>query len=229
MNDKNEKKTASEIVAAFIQRFRFIFLGLLAAAVLGVAGSAVYLAIESSANQKAAKMLDAANDAYEAYFSEEDAAKKNDLEAKAVEKIDALAKAYPRRIAGLKGQMLKARIAFDKENFGAAQEEYAKIAEAAGKSYLAAIALQDASVMAERAGNLDLAISYLQTAIDKHADTLAGISHAYFNVGRLQEQKLAYDKASETYSKMESLYPGDSWTNLAKSRIIVLKSQGLIP
>jgi TolA-binding protein len=54
------------------------------------------------------------------------------------------------------------------------------------------------------------------------------VSHALFSIGRLHETQKDYAKAEETYNGLINRSADESWTNLAKDRIIYLTARGLL-
>ena len=53
-------------------------------------------------------------------------------------------------------------------------------------------------------------------------------SHAYFSLGRVREAQGDYAGAVEAYTALNDNFPDDDWGNLAKTRIIELKSEGKV-
>ncbi len=229
MAEATDKKTVGEAIAGFIVRFRFLLLGLLGASALTLLVVGIMAIVENQAAQDAAKLLDALRQDRQAYSDEVDQAKKEELEKKVAEAADAIAAKYPKRASAQQALMLKADLLAEKEDFAGAEKDYLRASGLSKTSYLGPVALYNAAVMAERSGNLDQAIAHLKAVTEEGRKILPGPAHAFFNLGRLQEAKADYKAAADTYQRMQELYPGDNWTNLGKSRIISLKSQGLIP
>jgi tetratricopeptide (TPR) repeat protein len=230
MSEKNEKLSFSDTVALFLQKYKIVLFAILAVAVIGLVGILAYTLIEGGINNAAAKGLDGIREKYDAYMAlSADDAKKADSEKAIVDAVGALAKKYPSRIAAQEALMMKGDMANRKEDFKGAQESYYQAFAASKKSFIAPFALRNAAASAESAGDLDKAIEYYGIIIKDYKDRMPGISLSYFNLGRLYEAKKDYIKATATFTSMGDLFPIDSWTNLAKSRIIYFKSQGLVP
>ncbi len=233
-----EKKTVGEGILQFMFKIRYVLIGTLVAGLLAVAAVIAYSAIEGGARLKAADALDEADQKYQAYSAAAepdvatgvvDEAKKAEAEKAFLASVEAIAKKFPGRPAAQRALMMEADYYANAEKFAEAEKSYLKAADLAPKGYLTPASLQSAAVMAERAGDVDGAIKHLERVIADFKSVPTGLAHVYFSIGRLSETKKAYDKAVESYKKLEELFPFDNWTNLGKSRIITLKSQGLVP
>lgn len=229
MSEKTEKASFSDKTAQIIQKNRFILLGLLAAVTIGLIGLLAFTLIQGGIRNSSAKGMDEIRALYEQYQESTEDAKKAEIEASIATAVDALAKKHPSLIAAQEALMLRAGLASVKEDFKTAQEYYFKAYATGKKSFVAPFALKNAALMAENAGDPATAIEYYGILIKEYEEKMPGLSLSYFNLGRLYEGQKDYAKANETFGKMGELFPGDSWTNLAKSRIISMKTQGLVP
>jgi tetratricopeptide (TPR) repeat protein len=230
MSEKNEKLTFSDRTALFIQKYKIVLFVILAVAVIGLIGLLAYSLIQGGINNASARAMDDIREKYDAYTALADGdAKKTDSEKAIFDAIDTLAKKYPSLIAAQEALMLRANMASTKEDYKTAQDYYFKAYSTGKASFVAPFALKSAASMAENDNDLAKAIEYYGIIIKDYEDKMPGISFSYFNLGRLYEEQKNYSKANETFAKMAELFPIDSWTNLARSRIIYLKSQGLVP
>ncbi len=229
MHDSKEKLSFSQNVSLFLTKIRFVLIGLFIVIIVGIVGILVYTLIDIGSRQASAKQLEAVVSLSEEYNATEDEAVKTDLLAKMDVATDSLVKKYPRHVSSQRALSVKAKIAEEKKDYPLAAETYSKIYSLSKKTYMAPFALAQAAVMYENAADTAKAIESLNILVNEYKGEFPGISYAYFNLGRLQESGKDYAKALETFAKMQELYPGDSWTNLAKSRIIFIESQGLKP
>jgi tetratricopeptide (TPR) repeat protein len=230
MSEKNEKLSFSDRTALFIQKYKIVLFVILAVAVIGLIGLLAYSLIQGSISNSTARAMDDIREKYDAYTALADGdAKKTESEKAIFAAIDSLAKKYPSLIAAQEALMLRADMASKKEDYQTAQDFYFRAYSTGKASFVAPFALKSAASMAENANDLVKAIEYYEIIIKDYEDKMPGISFSYFNLGRLYEGQKNYAKANEIFEKMAELYPVDSWTNLAKSRIIYLKSQGLVP
>jgi tetratricopeptide (TPR) repeat protein len=222
-----EQKTPYERFSEFLRRFRLLILALFGAIVLAIIAIAVIQAIgdaQLNASTASAEKLDAD---YAAYRSEQDQAKKADLEKSFLASADTAIKQWPRRYAGLRALLYKAKIEESKKDWAGAEKDWLAIVKASPDSYLAPIAIQDAAVAAEEQDANDRATADYRKLIDKYSEKTIGIPHAYFALGRLSEQTKDYAAALVAYQKLTSTWPESDWTKLATDRIIFMKSHGL--
>ena len=57
---------------------------------------------------------------------------------------------------------------------------------------------------------------------------IVNINQALFSIGRIKESSLDYEGAYETYEKIVSKNESDTWSNLAKTRILTLELEGKV-
>jgi tetratricopeptide (TPR) repeat protein len=220
-------KTPYVKFAEFLRKYRLPVLIVFGAGLLAVLGVAVGTAISDSALKASTAKLEKLDSDYQAYASEQDAAKKADLEKTLLATVDSTLKRGTRLFAGQKALSYKARIEESKKDWASAEKDWLTIADAAPDSYLAPVAIQGAAVAAEEQGSADRATVDYKKLIDKYGSKAVGIPHAYFALGRLAEQSKDYASAAVSYQKVVSTWPESDWTKLATDRIIFLKSQGL--
>ncbi len=221
-----ENASFSQKISDFLRKYRTIVLAVLGAAVLAVIVVALWSAIHGAAVRNSTARLEKAQASIAALADEKDEAKKAELEKAAVADLDAIAAKWPRLFAGQRARLLKGRLAADKKDWALAEKEFIAVADAAGSSYLAPAALQEAAVAAEERGAPEKAVEYYKRFVDKFPKA-AGVPHAWFSLGRLAEDSKDYVAAMGHYEKVVAAFPDDDWTKLAKDRILSLKSRGL--
>ena len=74
----------------------------------------------------------------------------------------------------------------------------------------------------------ELALELLNRLVDLYDAQSAEIPRALFSIGRINEGLDQIVEAAESYNQLIDDYPGSSWTNLARDRIITLTVQGRI-
>lgn len=139
---------------------------------------------------------------------------------KALSDIEVLAKKSG--IVGVRANMLKAEILFEKKDFENSKTAWIRAADSKKNIYTAAICYYNAAVCSENLKDLDSAIEYYTKSVDSKEFFL--IDHAYFSLGRVNETKGNYEEAISAYEKLCDLHPTSRWTPLAKDRIIAVKS-----
>jgi tetratricopeptide (TPR) repeat protein len=221
------KKTTSMKFAEFLRKYRIPILVVFGLAILAVLGVAIGTWIQGESLKTSTARLEKLESDYSAYSSETDAAKKADLEKSLLASADDLVKKYPRIFAAHKALAYKAKIEASKKDWAASEKDWLSIVAATPDSYLAPIALQGAAQAAEELGANDRAVADYKKLIDSYSKKSVGIPHAYFALGRLDEEAKDYAAALAAYQKIVSTWPDDDWTKLANDRIIFLKSSGL--
>lgn len=139
-----------------------------------------------------------------------------------------LRSSYPKSYAGLRSGIIEARIYFDRGDFAAAETAFSNVATANPKSHLAATVLGNAAAMAEERGDSEKALEYLVKLVETYPGA-PGLGRALFSIGRLYEETRQFDKAVVFYLRLSAMETETDWTKLAQSRIIHLKSLGMIP
>jgi tetratricopeptide (TPR) repeat protein len=224
----SEKKTFYVKFSDFLRKYRMIVLIIFGAALVAVVGVAVSTAIKDSQLKASTASLEKLDADYSTYSSEQDPAKKADLEKSFITLADQMSKKWQGRYAGQKALAYKAKIEESNKDWAAAEKDWLDIVSSAPSSYLAPIALQGAATAAEEQGAVDRAIADYRKLVDKYSDQTIGMPHAYFSLGRLSEQSKDYTAALTAYQKVASSWPESDWTKLATDRILFMKSSGMI-
>lgn len=224
MSDKNEKMTASAKLNAVMEKNRKVLLGLLIAVIVALVAVIVVEIVKSKTVEKNLAAIDQIS--YEltnasADLSEEELAKREDTALEAVQ-------AYTGKsgIAGVRANLLAADLSYDKKNYDAAISYWEAAAAKGKKSYTAALAYYNIASCDEELGKTEEAAEmYKKASEDK--DFVLNF-HAKFSYARVLETLGKYDEAVEVYKTMNEERPADQWSNLAKTRIISLQSEGKI-
>ncbi len=125
-------------------------------------------------------------------------------------------------IVGVRANMLKAEILFEKNDFENSRSAWLKAAETKKSAYTASICFYNAAVCSENLNDLNSAFDYYTKAVSNEEFYL--IDHAYFSLGRVNEAKGDVEAALDSYQKICDIHPASSWANLAKTRIIALNA-----
>ena len=138
----------------------------------------------------------------------------------------AIADANAKNSVGIRAYMLAAEIQFANKDYANAAASWENAANANLKVYTAPLSFYNAAVCYEELGNYDAAIASLKKTIE--SDDFALKAKAIFNLGRLEETIGNYAAAADAYNDIVTNYPELEKFNLAKSRLIYLKEQGLL-
>ena len=219
-----EEMTTSKKLAGFIEKNKKAFIAILIVLVCCLIG---YIIFASVAKSNKAKNLQALDE-----ISYELTSKSSDLEDAEIEAriATALEKAAPLTkkggVVGARANMFCAELAFRQEKYEDAANYWKDAAVKAKKSYLAPISYFNLATCYENLGNVDAALENYKLAADNKEFVMR--AHAKFSYGRILETKGDYAGAAAAYNDLNDNFPGNSWAQLAKSRLISLKNEGKI-
>jgi len=222
-----EKKTFLQIVSDFIRANRVALLAILAGIVIVLVSILVYTSVRGAVIRTSTTRIEKLQDDATAYETEQDQAKKAELETALIAGLDETAAKWPKLFAGQKAHALKAGILAAKKDWAGAEAEWLAAAASRPTSYLAPIALQEAAVAAEERGSPESAKALYERFLKEYPNAVSGIPHAHFALGRLSEDAKDYVAAIASYEKIVATYPDSDWTKLAKDRILFINSRGL--
>ena len=217
-----EEMTASKKLAAFIEKRKTVFITVLIVLVCLLAG---YVIFASVANNNKAKGLQAIDE-----ITYEMTDKSSDLsDAEIASRLNTAfdkASAYTSKggIVGARANMLCADITYQQKKYGESAEFWKAAAEKSKKSYIAPLCYFNLAACYEETGKTDDAATYYKLAADNNSFVMR--THAMFSYARILEAKGDYTNAVAAYNELNDNFPGDSWANLAKSRLIALKIDG---
>ncbi len=172
--------------------------------------------------------------------SDREAARLYDLETAFAEWLESLDPENPEA-----GEMLASFADFDFRNNGYAHfrkifllglvyEEIGEYQSAAdnfsqasqARGYLGATSLLKAGLMLEAAGDIDGAISSLQTLVSEYDNSEE--PRVKFTIGRLFETKGEYENAADQYRSLIAEHSASGWSDFAQNRLIALTVDGVI-
>lgn len=221
--EKETKLTVAEKAAVLLKENKkyFIMAGVAFVLILAVVGVLEYTS--SQKEEKSILMAEDIDSGLMDYLTAAEDDKSAEKEALLV--IINKAKAeYPGLYAEMRALNTEALIFADEENWSDAAAGFTAVAESFADSYLAPVALINASAMKEEEGDNAAATALLEKVLADYKDISADIPEVLFNLGRLSESMSETQKAIEYYDMINNDYSSSSWTNLAKSRIIALKA-----
>jgi tetratricopeptide (TPR) repeat protein len=218
--EKNEAVTVSARIEAFLIQHRKVILSVVVAVAAAAAATGIAFAVTESVHKKglsrvdqiSAALVKASEDDYEA------------ASQTALAELESLAAA--KSIVGARANMLKAEILFNGKKFDEARAAWLKAADAGKKSYIAPLSWFNAAVCSEELGESDAAFEWYQKAGSEKDWTLK--THALFNAGRVKDEAGDWDAAAKLYQELNDAHSGDSWANIAMTRILTLRAEGKI-
>ncbi len=222
---KNEVKF-SERLNDFMHKYRVWFIGF----GIVVLASVVVLGIWSVASSSILKNSTIAIEELEKNYQDASATNEG-IDSAARDRLiaqsDAIMAKYGKRYAAAKASIIKADVLMASKDLEGAEKAYAASAESYPKSHLAPVALSNAAAVAEDRGDADAALKHLLKAEASYPNA-PGAGRITLSIGRIYESSKQYGKAMEAYARLIASGTDSDWTKLAHTRIILLKSQGLV-
>jgi len=223
-NEKTDSGNVSfkDKINDFIQRNRKIILTVTCVIAAAFIGAVVFLAVKDTLDKKELARIDDLNRRYETvkYNTEANEGEADNL----ISELEAFAGTKSGYPAG-KAWSIIAEIYSSREWWPQAEEAWLKAAKAGNNTFLAPIALFNASAAAEEQGRLEQAIDLLQQCLS-HKFEFPAAPRAQFSVGRLNEQLGNFSAASESYRALLINWPDlPVWPQLARSRIATIETQ----
>jgi predicted negative regulator of RcsB-dependent stress response len=234
-----EQRNFIEALSSFIQRRRKAFIFLVILVIAGLIGLVIALQYRKSRQETSLIRLDAVEEQNAQWQSARDEADKQDAEADVVSAAqsleteltrgaEALAAEYGGMYAQARAWDILASVAFKKKEYEKAAEIWTRLAEQHAQSYLAPIALLNASAAWEEAENPDKAAEALTGITEKFSAVFPDMPRVFLLLGRIAEADERFEDAKTYYTRLVDEYPGSSWTKLAHNRIIRLQIENKI-
>ena len=224
MAEKAEKKSGSSKLSAFLEKNRKGVLITFIAVVIIVAAFVCVELIKSSTSKKDLAAIEGYYyDLLEVPVDTEDS-EINKLATGCIENLAAYTKKGG--IAGVRANILSAELAYILGDYEAVVKYYDAAIAKGKKSYTAPLCMYNKAVSLEELNRLDEAAQAYKEAAEFPGFGMA--SHAYFSYARVLETKGDISAAAEVYKTMNDKFTDDEWANVAKTRLIELKSQGKI-
>lgn len=224
MAEKNEKTTASAKLEGFLSKNKKGVLTALIVVLVLVFGFIAFEIVKTTSSKKNLAKVEAL------YYSLiTDSADLDDaaVAKRSTECLEGLA-SYTNKggIVGVRANMLSAELAYLAADYEGAVAYYDAAVAKGKKSYTAPICLYNKGSCYEQLNKLNDAAEAYRAAAEFEEFGMA--AHAYFSLGRVLETLGDYAGAAEAYNTLNSKFTDDDWGNLAKTRVIDLKSQGKI-
>ena len=222
MAEKMEKESASSKLNAVLEKNRKAVIICFAVVIAAVAIFVISEIAGSKAKEKNLAAVDALT------YELTNGSAELDETALNARRDEVLAKLLPYTkkgsVSGVRANMLAAEIAYQKADYTAALGYWDAAASKDKKAYTAPLANYNKAVCYEQLNQLDEAAAAYKAAADVEDFMLR--THAKFSYGRVLETKGDFAGAAAAYQELNDSKPGDTWANLAKTRLIDLKVQG---
>jgi TolA-binding protein len=214
-------------LSGFIHRFRYVIWGVLAAGLVFIIAWFGWAEITHRQSATATVQAEKAQQLYDSWIAETDAAKKETIQKDLLDRLDSLV-ARPGRLYGSqRALLLRADLRFELAAWDEAAADYRELARRFPASYLAPIALFNAATCLEEKADRTGAVALYTDIVTRWKGTVAA-PRALFALGRLAEEAGTWDEAKSRYEQLDAEWPGSGWTQLAKNRLVALKVAGKI-
>ena len=221
MKQQTELTLREKVIEFLNNHWRAVVIAI-AGIVVVMAGILVYDYVNRSKENDSSQL---AEDIQEAYTTWSADTPENRDDSELMELIGEAQADFPRHFAAQRAEFTLGLMAIENEEWGEAYEIFEAIADRWSDSYLASVSLFNAGSAREEIGDLDGAVAAWQKVVDSYAYTAADAPEALFNIGRVEETRGDVDAALEAYNSLTATFPNSRWTDIAKSRILVLESR----
>jgi len=220
--DKKEKLSLNHRILLFLHKNGIIFLVLLGLIAVALITVAVVSNIRAKNLETDTQKIESIQDEYSSYMSMTDTTKKAELKKKIMNNINLIIKKGSKTYPLERALFIQGNIFYDNSEWLKSSESFDKLAKLFPKSYLAAVALLNASSAYEENKDIDKAIERYQQVLDNYSQVSPDIPNVLFSIGRLYEVKKDIKAARKSYNNLIDRFPESNWTKLARSRIIFL-------
>ncbi len=211
----------------FIHKNRILLLTMLITGVVFLVGYFVWTEWQRKTNESSTLLVEEAQELFKKWQAELDEDKKKDIEEDLKETLDLITNRYSRHYAAQRALFIRASLAFEKEEWKSAAEDFLKAAVTFRKSYLAPLSIFNAAICYDEADNADQSIDLYHNITEEYKESYL-IPHVIFSLGHIYEQKEDFGNALLAYNRLENEYPSSNWTKAGRNRIIDLRIEGKI-
>lgn len=215
------KERFVESISKILFSLRYVLVALLLALLVFVVTVLIANEIRSSRTERSTIIVERIEDDLSQWADSIDEEFRQSLGVDLISRLDSVVADYPRLYAAQRGLFLLGRIYYGSGAWEASAQSFVALADRFPNSYLAPIALINAASAKEEAEDTIGAISLLErVAAEFDSPELPAVR---FSLGRLNEQQGNIDEAIAHYEQLLDEHAASGWTNIARSRIIVLQ------
>jgi tetratricopeptide (TPR) repeat protein len=222
-----QKPRFIDLLSNFLSRHRTTLVVVLIVIAVAVVALFVALEIRSARIDRSMLAVDELQDQYAEWVALTEDERTAELDG-LLEQARGLDESYSRLYAAQRALFVQGRALSLVGRHDEASEKFVEIADRFPESYLAPISLTLAAVALENDGNPEAALPLLERIVETYDETSAEVPRALFSMGRINESLDNIVEALVSYNRLIDDFPGSSWTNLARNRIITLSVEGRI-
>ncbi|MCR4939454.1 MAG: tetratricopeptide repeat protein [Treponemataceae bacterium] len=228
--EKEEKKTISSRLNAWLTKYRFILLCVIGLLIVASVVFAVIYMVDNNNKKTGFNALDDLQYQYVNLKNETNPAEETDEQKAKVQEIliqvKNLADENSGNPVGSRSYMFEAEIEYGTGDYAAAKDSWLKAVSANEKAYTTPLCWFNASVCCENLGDVDGAVELLLKALERKDFSMK--ARALYSLGRIEDQREDYAKAAEYYTRLSDEYGDQTLGQVAKSRLIMFETEGLI-
>ena len=212
-------------VTNFLQKYRTILLGLVIAAVVVVGGLAIWTEVDTATKNAFAARIEKSQSDYAAWQGETDEAKKAALGKDLETELAEVERSAPTGYGLSKAWFLHGNYWAAQKKWTQAAQAYHSVFDKDSGSYLAPIALVNAGVSLEEAGDAAGALATYAQFEKSFATDPVLAPQVFFTQGRLLEVQGKTADSVTAYKKLLAKFPESGWTKLGRDRILILNRE----
>jgi len=223
VNNKHDKQSFGERVGSFLSRnriFTVLFFVVLVGMMTGI------LILDSAQDRKKVESQVLSEDILNAYtrWLQDNPEERNadELEKLITRALDE----YPKLFAAQRALFTRGLMALENGEWEEAASSFELVSEKWENSYLAPVSLYNAGAAKEESGAVDEAARLWTHLVENYTGVSPDVPEALFNLGRLAEtHDKDTEKALKHYYELAARFPESRWTDLSKTRILIIESR----
>ncbi len=220
MKYQEEELTLKERVNSSLSRHWKFAVLILSLVVVAMAAILVVDKVDSNRKADAAVLAEDIQDAYVEWIRSAE----GERDEQALDKLISQAlDEYPKTFAAQRAYFTRGLMALENEEWTKAAEAFETLSLKWKESYLTPVSLFNAGTAREEAGEIDKAKELWMRLVDDYSGLSPDAPETLFNLGRISESSGDNEAAVGFYKDIASQYPESRWTDLAKSRILVIE------
>ena len=238
-NTAEKKEAFIDALSSFIQRRRKIILILILIVVAALVVLVIALQVRKGRQEASFVQIEEVQKKFAEWLQIKDEAEgegaaevaltqANSLEEEVLRGAREVIAEYGDLHSGSRATDITASVLYRNKEFGKAAETWTALADSPTAGYLAPFALCNAAAAWEEAGKPEAAAEAFGAVLARFSASFPDIPRVLFSLGRIAEDREAYDEAKVFYDRVIDEHPGSNWTKLAYNRIIFLGIQNKI-
>lgn len=212
-------------ISNFLQKYRTVLLAVFGGAILIVVAFAVWTQMDAGSKNAFAAKIEKSQLDYNSWLAESDEAKKTALSVTLEAELADIQKNAPTGYGLSKAWFLQGSYWASLKKWSDAAKAFHMVYDKDKSGYLAPIALVNAAVSQEEAGDLAAALGVYEEFVKVFAADALLAPQVFFSQGRILESQGKTAEAVTAYQQLLAKFPESSWTKLGRDRILLLSQE----